>query len=679
MSTYRTPGVYVKEVSVFPPSVAAVDTAVPAFIGYVYRAERRGTRLFIPAAGGDPAVIRPTEINSLPQFEEYFGREPHRSITVELDSSNEIVGVTSSSRYLLYDSIRTFFLNGGRKCYIVPVGLYSSGTPVRDEVLAGLTALRLEDEPTLIVIPDAVSLPGNEQYEVYVQALRQCAELQDRFTICDLANVNGLSHDEVVTAFRNNIGINHLSYGAAYTPWLKSTLSRNLYFRDITFMRGANQIFLQNLTSDYNIRLLLKDLNIAIATFNTLNTTVVGSTPLGEQFTTLVDGINQAIAVYDPVGGTINSITTAEVRSAYNRVRDLLAALITLRDSLPQVAVTPDLSANETRDYALRADISNILQSNGMATAFARLLHHSNGAPLTGAAVDIFTDGGGSLATVTTGLSVAPGATDPAITALYPAVPTPADAPAIARIARAGLEAELPAILATVQAVRNAAERYERIFDESLPQVFAFYKNALTRIIEDLSLIPPSGVIAGVYASTDAARGVSKAPANSSLTGVNGLAVNIDNQMQEGLNIDPNAGKSINAIRAFAGKGVLVWGARTLAGNDNEWRYINVRRFFIFAEESIKKATEPFVFEPNDANTWVKVRAMIENFLTVQWRQGALAGAKPDEAFFVKVGLGQTMTAQDILNGYMIVEIGMAVVRPAEFIVLRFSHKMQES
>ncbi len=96
-------------------------------------------------------------------------------------------------------------------------------------------------------------------------------------------------------------------------------------------------------------------------------------------------------------------------------------------------------------------------------------------------------------------------------------------------------------------------------------------------------------------------------------------------------------------------------------------------------EESTKKASEPFVFEPNDANTWVKVRAMIENFLILQWRAGALAGAKPEHAFYVKVGLGQTMTAQDILEGRMIVEIGMAVVRPAEFIVLRYSHKMQES
>src|SRR6476469_7915276 len=106
---------------------------------------------------------------------------------------------------------------------------------------------------------------------------------------------------------------------------------------------------------------------------------------------------------------------------------------------------------------------------------------------------------------------------------------------------------------------------------------------------------------------------------------------------------------------------------------------VNVRRFFIFVEESAKKATTQLVFEPNDANTWVKVQGMLENFLTTQWRQGALQGVKPEHAFYVAVGLGKTMTALDILEGRMIVQIGMAVVRPAEFINLQFSHKMAES
>ena len=192
--------------------------------------------------------------------------------------------------------------------------------------------------------------------------------------------------------------------------------------------------------------------------------------------------------------------------------------------------------------------------------------------------------------------------------------------------------------------------------------------------------LPPSAAIAGVYASTDRTRGVWKAPANVSLNGVISPTMLLTNAEQEDLNI-PNdgMGKSVNAIRSFTGKGIMVWGARTLAGNDNEWRYVPVRRLFITMEESIKKATQFVVFEPNDANTWVRVRNMIETYLGILWKQGAFAGAKPEDAYFVNIGLGETMTAQDILEGRLIVEIGVAAVRPAEFIVLRFMHKLQES
>ena len=205
------------------------------------------------------------------------------------------------------------------------------------------------------------------------------------------------------------------------------------------------------------------------------------------------------------------------------------------------------------------------------------------------------------------------------------------------------------------------------------------FENKMKLKINDVYVnLPPSSLIAGVYANVDRTRGVWKAPANVGLASIVGPTTIISHEDQMEMNVH-SSGRSVNAIRSFTGKGTLVWGARTLAGNDNEWRYVPVRRFFNMVEESVKKASEQFVFEPNDANTWVKVRAMIENFLTLQWRAGALAGATPEHAFYVRVGLGSTMTAIDILEGKMIVEIGMAAVRPAEFIILRFSHKMQES
>jgi phage tail sheath protein FI len=191
--------------------------------------------------------------------------------------------------------------------------------------------------------------------------------------------------------------------------------------------------------------------------------------------------------------------------------------------------------------------------------------------------------------------------------------------------------------------------------------------------------LPSGAALAGVYSATDTKRGVWKSPANVTLANVLKPVVPITNEQQGELNHDPATGKSINVLRAFAGRGTVVWGARTLAGNDNEWRYISVRRFFNMVEESVKKSTAWAVFENNDANTWTKVRGMIEAYLTQKWREGALAGATTRDAFFVRCGLGTTMNSQDILEGRMNVEIGMAVVRPAEFIVLKFTHKLQTS
>lgn len=188
--------------------------------------------------------------------------------------------------------------------------------------------------------------------------------------------------------------------------------------------------------------------------------------------------------------------------------------------------------------------------------------------------------------------------------------------------------------------------------------------------------LPPGGAIAGVYCRVDNARGVWKAPANVDIAAVARPAVDLNDADQEALNTDAVGGKSVNAIRCFPGRGTLVWGARTLAGNDTEWRYISVRRFFNMLRESIVNGTAWAVFEPNDANTWARVEAVIRSYLLQNWRQGALLGNRPGDAFFVDIGLGRGMTQADILEGRMNVTIGLAVVRPAEFIILRFSHKL---
>jgi len=246
--------------------------------------------------------------------------------------------------------------------------------------------------------------------------------------------------------------------------------------------------------------------------------------------------------------------------------------------------------------------------------------------------------------------------------------------------------AYFPYLRARIPITANEAEvRIEGSTAETLEALKAqsddLYFKAKRALANTPLLLPPSSAMAGIYAQVDTSRGVWKAPANVNISGVDGPLFRITNREQDDLNVDAVAGKSVNAIREFEGRGpAIVWGARTLSGNDNEWRYISVRRFFNMVEESVKNASQQFVFEPNDENTWVRVKSMIQNYLTQQWKYGALMGASPKEAFYVHVGLGETMTELDVWEGRLIIEIGMAVVRPAEFIILKFMHKMlQES
>jgi phage tail sheath protein FI len=179
-------------------------------------------------------------------------------------------------------------------------------------------------------------------------------------------------------------------------------------------------------------------------------------------------------------------------------------------------------------------------------------------------------------------------------------------------------------------------------------------------------LVPPSGHVAGVWARTDSTRGVHKAPANEVVMGVNGLGFQITQEEQGGLNRT-----GINCIRAFPGRGIRIWGARTLS-SDPEWRYLNVRRLFNYISESIMEGTQWAVFEPNDERLWMQLKIAASNFLTRTWREGALFGGTPEQAFFVKCD-SETNPPDVIEAGQVIVEIGIAPVKPAEFVVFRIS------
>ena len=183
---------------------------------------------------------------------------------------------------------------------------------------------------------------------------------------------------------------------------------------------------------------------------------------------------------------------------------------------------------------------------------------------------------------------------------------------------------------------------------------------------------PPSGFLAGIYARTDIARGVHKAPANEVIRSIRGFESAISKREQDILNPE-----NINVLRAFPGRGNRVWGARVLTSAP-AWRYVNVRRLFIMIEESIDEATQWVVFEPNDEPLWARVRQSVSRFLMTQWRIGALQGTTADEAFYV-VCDRSTMSPDDIDNGRLICEIGIAPVKPAEFVIFRIQQKTLET
>jgi hypothetical protein len=502
--------------------------------------------------------------------------------------------------------------------------------------------------------------------------------------------VAGQTFADRVQQFRDAIGISSLKYGAAYAPYLKSSIPRAIRFRDIVLRRGTPAApvpaALTSLTSDNNLLQLILDLGNARTTVDSLNNILkTGAAPgiltgTNRSFEEELKGLFDALALAANPAAAI-----APLRAVYAFLVRILASLKGIKDALPaKVSATPvPASAASSVAFVLRDDLASLAATTGVLDTFRTLGRHSNefaeGTPTD----ELITE---DPATATTELARAldvlgitaaqyDALTDPALDTLYNGA---TDAAKIEEARKAAAGA-MSGVIKYWNAVRSAAESYEKTFDDSLEAAMGLYKQIKTAIAASASVLPPSAAVAGVYCRVDNARGVWKAPANESLNSVFGPVVQITAEQQGGLNVDAVAGKSINAIRTFTGKGTLVWGARTLAGNDNEWRYVNVRRFFNMVEESSRKSTEPFVFEANDANTWVKVQGMLENFLTVLWRQGALQGAKPEHAFYVAVGLGKTMTSLDILEGRMIVEIGMAAVRPAEFIILQFSHKLAVS
>jgi phage tail sheath protein FI len=681
---YKTPGVYVEEITTLAPSVVAVETAIPAFIGYTETATD---------AGGNDLKLVPTRIRSLLEYQSLFGGDfvpATYQVILDTTAGNTVGAVSprnaasTERRYRLFNCVRHYYANGGGPCYIVSVGSYADapalGT-VTTGLLGGLTSVAPVDDPTLLVFPDGVSLSLAEMGSLQVAALAQCELLQDRFVIMDLCQGDqpaSLALDPIAN-FRQNVGTNSLKYGAAYYPWVRTIHTPDVHFRQLALVTPASapipNATIDSLTGDAVLDALVPAVRTADGTVGTvvsavnlggmtnpgaLTLTRANFPQLTDQFATLLGSLRQL-----PAGAQ-----DADVRQRFGNLLVLARAIALGLRTLDTAAGLPATLTLALTDLRANTDLRGTISG---LVAYEKNAGVLSAVSATRVVADVATD----YASLNGSDWIMPNLNVGAIAASAD-VFTGANLRETALNAAVAMRKCFDPLAAAMLSLFSAADFLAGDAEKQLFASHPVFGNILSQVTQTMVLLPPSGAVAGIYAAVDRTRGVWKAPANVSLADVSSVAVKVNDQVQENLNVT-TTGKSVNAIRVFAGKGCLVWGARTLAGNDNEWRYVPVRRFFNMAEESIKKATEPFVFEPNDRGTWVRVRAMIENFLTVQWRQGALAGAGPAQAFFVKVGLGETMTSQDILEGRMIIEVGIAVVRPAEFIVLRFEHKMQTS
>ncbi|WP_173467096.1 phage tail sheath C-terminal domain-containing protein [Fibrobacter succinogenes] len=586
-TAYKTPGVYLVEKDAFPGSIVEVATAVPAFIGYTEKTEYNKNSL----------INKPVRITSFAEYLSIFGGAPSVRYTYKKDNSNDAKAVLSAKpAFRLYDSMRIFFQNGGTTCYICSVGGYTvekekpdptdntkkitviENNEIDQEVLCkGITPFEKEQEPTLMIVPDAVSLAdAGLCANVHTALLAHCNKMQNRFTILDVFEgftERNLEKD-CVADFREKVGTMYLNYGASYYPWVKTNVVSS---NEVSFAIIEPEKDDKGQVTGTPYKQLADDLKISV-------------------LPDLTDDDYK-----DLVAATLENFPADLF--PINIEKDFEAVKKTL-DNVVVPEAKPDDPDDVKNKEKIKAQLNNLcsyLQKNkDLIKIFQRL-----------SSFDMTND-------------------DP--TDLH----------------------------------------------NQLMAVCPAYVEMVSQMLDELNLMAPSAAMAGVYARVDNSNGVWKAPANVSINGVVSTAVNMTNEEQEDLNVPLN-GKAVNAIRYFIGDGIKVWGARTLNGNSLDWRYINVRRTIIMLEESIKQACKAYVFENNTATTWLTMKNMIDNFLNGIWRRGGLAGQTPEDAYEVHVGLGDTMTAEDILEGYLRITVKVALIRPAEFIELTFQQLQQKS
>lgn len=683
MPEYLSPGVYIEEIPARLKAIEGVSTSTAAFVGPAERGPVAGLDLpFEPTDGFtlpiDPALVL---ITSFGEFTRQFGNP--LPLPTPLDSQD--------NGYLAY-AVRAFFENGGRRCYIVRVV---------DATTAARSSVRLQQGIVLRLARPARS--GDEN--IVLNSLRgidETAGLQFfRRDGSDLPAGGGPLTVSSYDTLRNSVTLSaplveNLDPDEVYLRPAGGTLSANgpqFFARTpgtwsarvsihitpadrvaVPVTAGAEStsttIQVQSASSFYRGAIVEVDDGSSrryheVAQVN--GTVLTLGAQLGADVTT--DGFVRVMeidVVIDDESGTAptevyrglswNQGATADLRRHYATQINARSRLVYVQ---PPGTGTPALAPAGSEAATLATQPTT---TNGYPQRMTTV--GNDGLPAAGAGGDddyVGTDGGPGNRTGIQALSdsdeirivAAPGKTTAAV---HNALITQCSLLRYRFAVLDGGEAEpVGGSVASILAHRN-------LYDTSYA---AYYTPWIeTALAGQTVYLPPSGYVAGIYARSDTERGVHKAPANEVVRGATGLRSYITAGEQDVLNP-----RGVNVIRRFEGRGIRVWGARTLS-SDPEFRYVNVRRFLIFLGASIDRGTQYVVFEPNTPDTWSRVVDSVSAFLHTQWRNGALFGRRPEDAYLVRCD-ESTMTADDVQNGRLICEIGVAIVRPAEFVIFR--------
>ena len=681
MGSMKTPGVYIIEKNAFPNSVVEAPTAIPAFIGYTKQAVN----------GNNDLKNVPWKISSMTEYIQYFGGGP--DLKFEVDIKDGSLCIEGKNSYTLYYNMMLFFANGGGACYIVSVGSYKDALK-KDSMITGLGKLTLEQEITLVAIPEAVNLSSSEEFkDIQQQMLSHCGNtMKNRFALLDIypkANEKTKIEDQV-NFFCDNIGSSFLSYGAAYFPWLNTSIvgerdlkgdmftwTDNAYIHrtqlDAGFAEIVESLFVEEFEIKENVvknghTFKLEEVveGDIYADSDTEKTKVIGRI---ESIKDIKEDGNEEVIKKNVKVVWLFSSFIEELEIKEDVVKnghtfkleevvegDIYADSDTEKTKvIGRIESIKDIKEAET-GKVIKKDVKVVWLFSSFTEEFeieGSVLKDNHTFKLEEVVEgDIYADSDTEKTNVIGRIE------------------------SIKDIKEAGNEKVIKKNVKVVWLFPNNVDK--QALHQALYNVSSVYKQAIKGVLKNLNLFPPSAAMAGIYTMVDNSRGVWKAPANVTLNYVGSTVEDIDDEQQADLNT-PAHGKAVNVIRLFRGEGVKVWGARTLDGNSLDWRYVNVRRTLLFLEESIKNAARAYVFEPNDAGTWINMKCMIDSFLRSVWKRGGLAGATPEDAFEVHIGLGDTMTAEDILDGIMRITVLVAVTHPAEFIEITFQQQAQKS